>query len=296
MDNLSLLDRFNNWIKESVMIKLLSIGVLTLILMIPGSLVQDLIYEREARAEGVFTEVADKWAAAQTITGPILRVPFKKIETVKEWTNGVEHSRVVETLHYGYFLPNDLTINGQIAPEVLHRGIFDVSVYDSKINMNATFGDVSFDKWDIPDQQVLWADAVLVMGITDLRGIHEDPKITSNGTSFISESTSNTGIVSNETATGILVPFEWKSKDDVLKSFSVELNLKGSDHLYFMPSGKTTSVALAGNWASPSFEGSMLPTTRNITETNFDAAWKIPSFNRAFSDTWMDNDQAMSGT
>jgi inner membrane protein len=315
MDNLSLLDRFNNWVKESVTIKLFSIGVLMLILMIPSSWVQDLIVERQSRGKAVIAEVAEKWAASQTLTGPVMKIPFKKIEKVSEWIKGVEHTRLVETVQNAYFLPDDLSINGHVSPEILRRGIFDVSVYDSKIKVDARFGNINFGKWNIPDEQVYWSDATLVFGITDLQGIHETPKIRSGDTSFDSESSGDIGLTigyhhsaaadyrDNQSETtvpgatpGIVVPFDWKTKDDVVKSFSINLDLKGSERLYFVPAGKTTSVNLSGAWASPSFDGKMLPTTRNISDTDFNATWKILSFNRPFADQWIDQAESLSGS
>lgn len=307
MDNFSLLDRFNNWLKESVMIKLLSIGVLMLILMIPSVWVQDLVNERQMRAEDVKYEVARKWAGHQTLTGPVLKVPFRKIETVKEWTNGVEHSRLVETAHSAYFLADELTIDGKVSPEVLHRGIFDVAVYDSKIKINARFGPLNFGKWNIPDDQVKWSDAELLVGVTDMQGIHEIPKISSGNTSLASESTAGIGLnISGTTpaydetpspqATGFIVPFDWKNREDMLKEFSIELDLKGSEQLYFIPAGKTTSVTVSGDWPSPSFDGKMLPDDRQVSGTSFSAAWKVLEFNRPIADRWVDYEQSLGGS
>jgi inner membrane protein len=314
MENPSLLDRFNDWVKESIIIKLISIGILILILMLPSSWVSNLISERQSRADDVIKEVSGKWAASQTLTGPVLMIPYKQIEKIDEWNNGVKYSRLIETTHKAYFVPEDLTVNGTVAPEVLHRGIFDVAVYDSKVNIKSTFGNISFDKWNIPDEQVLWNDAALIIGIKDLQGIHENPKIRSGEKTFNSESLSDVGLTISDYSsstdyrgdrveaavesrtTGITVPFDWKSREDILKDFTVELELKGSERLYFVPVGKSTSVSLSGSWPSPSFDGKMLPTTREVTETGFTSMWKILAFNRPVADQWADNEQSLSGT
>ena len=60
-----MLDRFNKWIQESIMIKLFSIGFLIIILLIPASWIQDMIVERQQRAGQVIQEVADKWSGNQ---------------------------------------------------------------------------------------------------------------------------------------------------------------------------------------------------------------------------------------
>jgi len=298
MENVSsLFERFNDWIKESIVVKLLSIGFLILILMIPSSWVESLISERQMRADDVIEEVSGKWAASQTLTGPVLMIPYKQIEKLDEWSNGVKYTRLVETTHRAYFLPEELNVNGSIKPEVLHRGIFDVAVYDSKVSIKSTFTTPNFAKWNIPDEQVFWGDAELLLGIKDLQGIHENPTIISAGQSLMSESSANLGfnLQNEENATGIIVPFDWKSREDVLKDVNIDLALKGSERLYFVPVGKSTSVSLAGDWASPSFDGKMLPTTREISENNFKATWKVLSFNRPIAEQWMDADQPLSG-
>jgi inner membrane protein len=290
------------------MIKLFSIGILMLILMIPSSWIEDLITERQTRAAEVQGEVAGKWASYQTITGPVLMIPFKQIETVKEWTNGIEHSRLVETTRKAFFLPEALTADGKVNPEVLHRGIFDVAVYDSKVKLEATFGDINFSKWNIPDNQVFWSDAALLIGVTDMQGIHEIPKIRSGETSFVSESTAGIGLnvgvrntdyngtTTYQDATGFVVPFDWQGAADIVKDFSIELDLKGSTQLYFAPVGKTTSVTISSdNWGSPSFDGKMLPITREVSEKGFTATWKVLSFNRPIADQWLDFEQWLGG-
>jgi inner membrane protein len=65
--SLNLLERFNRWIQESIMVKLFSIGFLILILLIPSAWIEDLIYERQQRADQVIEEVADKWSGSQTV-------------------------------------------------------------------------------------------------------------------------------------------------------------------------------------------------------------------------------------
>lgn len=295
MENVSsLFERFNDWVKESIIVKLISIGFLILILMIPSSWVQSLIYERQSRAEEVVTEVSSKWAASQTLVGPVLMIPFKKFDKVDEWEKGIKYSRIVESKINAYFLPEELNVNGTIKPEVLHRGIFDVALYDSKVNIKSRFGNVSFEKWDIPDNQVYWGEAVLLVGIKDLQGIHENPVISSGEKSFVSESAADLQLNAANPTAGIIVPFHWKGREDIVRDINVDLALKGSERLYFMPVGKVTSVTLAGEWASPSFDGKMLPTTRKVTGNNFEASWQILSFNRPFAEQWLGGDQSLN--
>jgi inner membrane protein len=79
----NLFERFNQWITESIMVKLFSIGFLILILLIPTSWIESLIHERQGRADEVIREVSEKWSGDQTLSGPVLMIPFTKIETIK---------------------------------------------------------------------------------------------------------------------------------------------------------------------------------------------------------------------
>lgn len=310
---LSLLDRFNNWVKESVIIKLMSIGFLVLILLIPSSQIESLIRERQSRADEVINEISDKWSDAQTVTGPVLVVPFTRYEKIKKNDKGVESTEISEYVQNAYFLPEQLSATSEVEPEVLHRGIFDAVVYDSKMKIKAKFSPLSFEKWNIPDAQVHWKEATLVMGITDLRGISENPVIGSVKQNYPSEPSNNIGVAVNQysaatsayeaataltapSSNGIVAALGWSTREDIVSDFSIDLQLKGSERLYFVPAGKTTDVHIKGTWPSPSFDGKLLPASRSVTHQGFEANWKVLSYNRPFAQQWLDNEQNLSGS
>ncbi len=310
MDNtVSLFDRFNNWVKESIIVKLMSIGVLLLVLLIPSVWVQNIINERQERANSVIEEVSEKWSGNQTLTGPILMVPFKQTKEVKEWNGGVAITRQVETKHAAFFLPTNLDVNGKVATSELSRGIFNVVVYDSDLDLKSSFGELDFGAWNVAEDQILWNEAELVLGVSDLNGIHENPLIASGGKPWTSRSTSDIDLqgkrfagVGNDdnrymtSGGGLVVALGWKSRADVTKDFDVKLKLKGSKQLYFTPTGQSTSVKLSGDWPSPSFDGNRLPDDRTLSSTGFNANWKVLSFNRPFADQWVDNSQTIAGS
>jgi len=74
-------DRISNWINGSISIKMVTIGFLVLILMIPLAMIDDVIRERSYRKNEVVSEISQSWASAQTINGPILTVPFQTYST-----------------------------------------------------------------------------------------------------------------------------------------------------------------------------------------------------------------------
>ena len=63
-------------IQTSLLVKFAVISVIGLLLLIPSMLIFGLIHERENLAGEVSKEICDKWGGSQTITGPILTIPF----------------------------------------------------------------------------------------------------------------------------------------------------------------------------------------------------------------------------
>lgn len=307
---LSLLERLNRWIQESIMIKLLSIGILSVILLIPSALIEDLIFERQQRADEVMDEVADKWSGPQTLSGPFLVIPYKKQEVTDLGKEGKETREYEEK---AFFLPHQLNVRGNIKPQILHRGIFDAVVYESELQIQSVFTKPDFKTLSIPEDRVLWNKAYMVFGITDVRGIQDSLTFMAGGLLLESEPSNNIGvsITSNLTEekknyaamtsaqplnnNGITTKLPWNSAEDFSGNVNIKLNLKGSKRLDFIPAGKTTTVALAGAWNNPSFDGEFLPDAREITENGFSASWKVLHFNRPFSQQWTENNQVLSG-
>lgn len=64
-------------------------------------------------------------------------------------------------------------------------------------------------------------------------------------------------------------------------NFSLSAKLKGAGELNIAPIGQNTTIELRGNSADPSFIGMTLPSARQVSETGFEATWKINSLNRS---------------
>ena len=310
---LNIFERFNRWIEESIMIKLFSIGFLVLILLLPASWIQDLMLERESRAEGVIQEVSSKWSGSQTLSGPILVIPYTVHEKIDRGKNGIE---IIERTEKYFFLPENLSITGEVSPEQRNRGIFDVVVYSSALNINADFKMPEFDKLNIASSNVIWKDAYMIFSITDLRGISGKLDFRVGNSEKTTEPANNLGVSvkkvytlrgevfypddNNEYAqfstSGVVARLDWKTADDFSGKTSVKLNLKGSQRINFVPTGKTSDVKLSGSWGNPSFDGEFLPESHQVTDSSFSAHWSVLHYNRPFSQQWNTPDEKLSGS
>ena len=68
-------------IKNSFTWKIVLIGVLSLLLLIPLEMVKGLVRERQNNADASTREVADSWGRAQTLSGPRLDLSYETVET-----------------------------------------------------------------------------------------------------------------------------------------------------------------------------------------------------------------------
>lgn len=306
-----ILERFNKWIQESIMIKLMSIGFLIIILLIPSSWIKDMIAERQERAEEVIAEVNEKWSSNQTVSGPILVVPFRKQEIIDRGAAGKE---IKEYTEKAFFLPETLDITGLVNPESRNRGIFETVVYKSSLQIKSSFQKPDFKSLSVPDEMIEWKGAYMIFGITDLRGISDNPSFLIGEKNFATEPSNNIGVTilnkrkeNNSPAAyqekkittssnGVVAKLDWENADSFSGNVNIKLNLNGSQRLDFVPTGKTTLVKLNGPWPNPSFDGEFLPEVRDISETGFNASWKVLHFNRPFSQQWTESNQELSGS
>jgi inner membrane protein len=125
-----------NWLKESVTVKFIFIGVMILLLLIPTAMINDLIRERESRNEEMEEDVSDKWSGTQLIQGPVLVIPYKRAYNSTDANHKLVVKEVIENF---YVLPGQLHIKAQVKCDSLHRGIYETVVYNTKVKVWGDF-------------------------------------------------------------------------------------------------------------------------------------------------------------
>jgi inner membrane protein len=268
------------WSKSKVLVKGLIIAFLVLLLIIPTLYVQHLIEEREQRQKEAVTEVSNKWAGRQVVTGPMLVLPY--------WQTDTDTTvRKIRSKHFAYFLPDELSVNATIIPKEKYRGIYKVMLYNSKVNMSGSFKQIDLKKLNILPEDVIWNESFLKFNITDVKGLNEElvlqwknQPLNLSPQSFEDRSGTN----------GLTAALLLNNIDDLKNSsFSSRFDLNGSEQLLFTPVGKSTSVTVQSIWPHPSFTGDILPQNSQVKDSGFSANWKSMAHKRSFPQQWKDD-------
>ena len=156
-------------LQRSVMARMLVMGVLLVVLMIPLAMTQGVIAERASRRDDVSRDISRTWGDRQVVTGPVLSVPYRHV--VREERVGEATPR--ESVRTGHLvlLPEQLDVQGRLDPETRARGPFSTVVYVAHLTLRGRFG--------VPDTSVapgagvtfLWDQATVSLGISDPQGI-----------------------------------------------------------------------------------------------------------------------------
>jgi inner membrane protein len=271
-------------LKNNIYFKIGTIVIISLILLIPAGMIRTMIYERENTQNEAIREVSSKWAEEQTISGPFISIPYYRY--IKEFKKKDSTEKIIQLKEYIHVLPSQLNITGNINPEKRYRGIYEIVVYNSKLNIKGSFNKLDIAALDIPVKNILFDKAEFVIGINDLRGIEKQVNLEWNNQNV----SFNPGVSSTDVVgSGINAVLSLDPMDSTVYNFNLSLDLKGSSLLYFTPVGKITDINLSSEWPTPSFNGAFLPDQREVSETGFSANWNVLHLNRNFPQIWTSN-------
>lgn len=267
----------SSW-RNSISVRIAVIAILALLLLIPLSMVQSLIREREQRKQDVQQEVSDTWGGPQTITGPVISVPYEALSRVSlEDGSGRTELRTVR--QYAHFLPELLDVDAELDPEKRHRGIYDVVVYRGKVEMKGKFKALGRNELGLNDK-LIWEQATVVLGVSDLRSIREQVRMTVGERQVAFEPGAPASDVAN-VAVNALLPLSEADLEQEL-DFSLFIQLNGSAFLRLVPVGRVTKASVRSTWADPSFQGAFLPDSSTITPEGSSANWTVLHLNRPY--------------
>lgn len=277
--------KFTGWLKTSITARMIVVGFLLFVLLIPLEFVKNLITERAFRQQEVIREINGKWGNEVLLSGPILKIPYKTYREEKVYLpdTKVFEMKTEEIINYAYLFPDQLDIDAKVITkaEPLKRSIYESVVFTSEIEVKGNFPKIDFSSKDIKADDIVWDKISVLIKTSNLKGIRNTIEVNvANETLAMTPKYSQAYLNTIETENISNFPRE------VTESvpFSFHLKVNGSESLKFIPIGKETEVQMSSNWHSPSFDGNFLPNdgSREITQEGFKASWKVLQINRQF--------------
>ncbi|GGI57016.1 cell envelope integrity protein CreD [Winogradskyella haliclonae] len=284
-------NRFTYWLKTSITARMLMVGFLVIVLLIPLSYINVLIKERSYRQIDVVNEINEKWGSNILVYGPVLKLPYK---TYSEKTTYNEKTKtyIKETethINYAYIFPEKLDVVSDVKSKSMYLGNFESAVFTSDFKITGEYKTSDLTSKDIKNEDIVWDKASILFKTTNLKGIKTEIAVKLNGIVYNFETNfndnSNYKNRLDELETGFI-------DQEILKgsfTFNMQVVYDGSEQIQMIPVGKTTTMTMTSNWADPGFIGAYSPNdeTRSINQEGFKVDWKVLSINRAFSQLYL---------
>ncbi len=259
---------------RSMGVKLIVVCGLALVMTIPALFVGSLIDERTARDADVVREISGHVGGQQTFLGPTLAIPYSP----------PPQSEADARKHSTYLIsPTRASAVLKTTTEERRRSLFRVPVFQADLRMDAAF-DLSGLPAGVPQgAQLDWSRAEILVGVSDARGALADATVTADGTTSTlvpSETTPDLFIGDGSQSRTKLTLFGAKvegiAKPNAKFNVTSALRFSGAQRVAVLAYGKTTHLAVQGDWPSPGFDGGFLPLTRTVTKHGFSAEWSVP--------------------
>jgi len=264
---------------QSSTAKVLGIGFLALLMLIPVAQVQGLIGERSELRFHAIASIAQSWGREQHLGGPVLAIPKQvRVQTNIGWST-FDSTEIV--------LPDTLDIRGSLAPELRSYGIYSAPVYTAELKISGRFLAADLKALGGTETKYLWDRAELLLPVADVRGIRRVGALRLSGTEY-TFGPSETG-VGNVNA--IAVPLDLSKLESETMPFELSMTLAGTQQLQLLPLARRTEAALNSVWPDPSFDGAFLPAERHVGAQGFDARWQVLDLNRNFGQHWQQDSQ-----
>lgn len=263
--------------RHAIIFKLMVIGIMVLVMMIPSEMIKNLVHERQSNQNEVIHEINKKWGSAQRLTGPMLQIPYKRTKRV----NG----RSKQETAFIYLLPQSLNVDGRLNSEEKHRNIFKTVIYKGDFEVSGSFDLSQIEIHNINHEQIQWNKSTLIFGISDLKGIRKQVNMKWADTSF----QMNAGVPQNNSIySGLNHRIQLNPFQKI--NFSCDLKLNGGQSFYIVPVAKSTEVTLNTNWTNCSFGGAFVTDTiKNLDTNGTYAEWTILDLNRNLSQSWINS-------
>ncbi|MEM9500901.1 MAG: cell envelope integrity protein CreD [Pseudomonadota bacterium] len=255
-------------------IKLLLVGLVGALLIIPLAMVYWLVSDRQHQARVAQQSITAGWAGAQVVAGPLLVVPYTVTRRTSEVVDGKSVIRTTQGRELLYLSPSKQSLKVELDPTVKSRALIHQSVvYDAAIIGSARFTmPEDLDRLGVEPEQLLLDEASVQLPISDPRGLQTEARI-SMGDERLDL---RPGLGNGQEGSGVHAFLELSEGEDIALDY--EYALRGSSAFSMMPRGEETNFSVSSTWPHPSFSGDFLPGDdgrESGQDGGFSASWSI---------------------
>jgi inner membrane protein len=259
---------------RSMGVKLIVVCGLALLMTIPVLFVNGLVDDRTTRAADVVKEISGYVSGQQTFLGPTLAIPYN-----------IPPQSPSDVTKHGIYLvfPSQASAVVKTATEERRRSLFKVPVFKADLQLDAAFDLTGVPAAAPAGAELDWSRAEIVVGVSDARGALADATMTSDGkavTLVPAEIGQDLSIGGDESQHVKLTLLGAKAgataKPNAQFNVSSALRFSGAERIAVLAYGKTTHLAVQGDWPSPGFDGGFLPLARTVSANGFSAEWSVP--------------------
>ena len=252
-------------------LKMVLVGAMTLVIMIPLAMVNGLIAERQSYRRQAVDDVMRSYAGAQAVTGPVLIIPYTEwVDAAETGPDGVARGARKRRASSLTVFPTRLQAQGPITPATRRRGLYQVPVYEWAAALQADFDVLVPD--GLPGAERTYGAPVLSYAITDVRGLHGDPRLRIGGRDAVLREGSGrrdaSGIHAALATPGVGTRITFETR--------LDMKLAGTRSLSVVPIGKRNTIDIESRWPHPSFQG-LSPWRRTVSDAGFSAQWQVAS-------------------
>ena len=287
---------------RSLGLKLIVVCALVLLMAIPAMFISYIAFERSGRADEVTREVSERYGGEQYISGPILMAPY-----AAKHTDG----SLAELGYYAVFADEGQAEFGRLTTTIRKRSLFKVPTYEGEGTLSARFPAID-SSLPTGSAQVDWAQAKIVVALSDVRGLNKDVTLTLPGGTVRKFQPADiddfqrfdVGLVAQEAAPEgyVRTPRTSLTKNGWLRqersqtylsvdvgdvvaqaapfTATVNMAISGAQRLGVTPFAQSTAVSIGADWADPGFQGGFPPQDREISDAGFSANWSVPYLRR----------------
>jgi inner membrane protein len=268
--------------------KVLVIGFLIVVLLVPLSQVESLVGERVGMRQTAAQRVAESWGGVQTTAGVLLVIPVETTRVVIEQTvAGRETQRTELRRNVLYVLPDSLKVDANVELTSRTVGLYETPVYTSHVRIAGEFVNRDFAHL-LEEQQgreVKWAEARLLVLNSESRALRAVDDLAVAG---ISSPVAADGYAGSAGISASIPEVALRAGGPI--PFRVTLTLAGSNQLNFLPLARKAEISVRSDWPHPKFEGAPAPLDPKISAQGFAARWSVLEINRNFGQSWYDSE------